>query len=106
MQPVQHAPDAARGLAAAVSQDAIMGAPEFVFVEAPPHRVLFDMKHKCRGVLFELDNVLLDDRWNAVAAGSHSRAIDLISAVHQCDGSDHRAGILGIKMKLFTHGIE
>ena len=72
VQPVQHAPHAARRLAAAVSQDAVVLFPEFVLVEPPPHRVLFDVQDELGGVLLELHDLGLDDRRNAVAARPHA----------------------------------
>src|SRR5215831_2194031 len=106
MQPMQHAADAARRLSTSVGQNAIVLLPKFVFVEAAPDGVLFDVQYEFGRVLFELHDFRLDNRWDAVAAGAHSRAIDLIAAVHQCDGADHCTRVFGVEMKFFTHGVK
>ena len=64
---------AARRLAAAVGQDAVVLLPESVFVEAAPDRVLFDVQDELGSALLELHDVRLDDRRNAVPAGAHAR---------------------------------
>ena len=56
VQAIEHPPHAARRLAAAVRQDAIVLLPEFVFVEAPPDRVFFDVQDELGVALFELDH--------------------------------------------------
>ena len=80
---MQHAPHAARRLAAAVREDAVVLLPEFVFVEPLPDRAFFDVQDELGVALLriELDHFRLDDRGNRVAAGAHPRAIDLVAAV-------------------------
>src|SRR5262249_36889186 len=72
VQPVQHPSDASRRLAPSVGKNAIVSAPEFVLVESAPDGVLFDMKNKLGSIFFELHDVLLKDRRNAVTAGTHA----------------------------------
>src|SRR5437762_8277103 len=64
------------------------------------------MQNKLRRVLFELHNVGLEDRGNAVASRTHPRTIDLVAAVHQRDRTDHRPGVLCVKVKLLAHRVE
>ena len=71
MQPVQHSPDTARGLAATVRENAIVRLPELVFVEPPPNGIFFDVKDEFRRVFLELHDVGFDDRRNTVATRSH-----------------------------------
>jgi hypothetical protein len=59
---VQQPAHAARRLAAAVGQDAVVLPPELVLVEPPPDRVFFDVQDELRVALLELDDVRLDDR--------------------------------------------
>jgi len=47
-------------------------APEFILVEAPPHRVFLDMQDEFDRALFELHDVLFRDRRDAVAARAHA----------------------------------
>src|SRR4030095_4704125 len=49
MQKMQHPADAARGLAATVSEDAVVLPPELVFVEPAPDGVLFDVEDELGG---------------------------------------------------------
>ena len=64
------------------------------------------MQNKLRRVLFELHNVGLEDRGNAVASRTHPRTIDLVAAVHQRDRTDHRPGVLCVKVKRLAHRVE
>ena len=54
---LQQPAHAARGLAAAVGQDAVVLLPEAVFVEAVPDRAFFDVQDELGVDLFELDHV-------------------------------------------------
>src|SRR6185436_5843073 len=64
MEAVQHATNAAGRLTSSMCQDAVVFAPESILVEAPPNRVFLDMKDEFCSVLFELHDVLFDDRWD------------------------------------------
>src|SRR5262249_51966697 len=67
VQAMQQTPHAARRLPAAMADDAIVLLPELVLGKAAPDRVLFDMQDKFRVALFELNDIWLDDRRDAVA---------------------------------------
>jgi hypothetical protein len=71
MQAMQHSPYAPRRLAASMRENAIVGFPEFVFVEPAPDCVLFDVQYELRGVFLELHDFGFDDRGNAVTAGAY-----------------------------------
>src|SRR5438477_6118202 len=58
VQALHEAPHAARGLASALNDDALVALPELVLVEARPHRVLLDEEDVLRLVLLEGDDVL------------------------------------------------
>ena len=83
-----------------------MGAPEFVFVEALPDRVFFDVQHEFGVALLDLDALRFDDRRNAVSARAHSRAVDFVAGIGQHEGADHLSFFLGVQVQLFAQGVE
>ena len=58
---LQQPSHAARGLAAAVGEDAVVVLPETVFVEALPDGVLFNVEHEFGLTLTELNSARLDN---------------------------------------------
>ena len=76
-----------------MGEDAVVLAPELVLVEAAPNRVLFDMQDELRAALLELHDLRFDDGRNVVAARSHARTVDLVTAVVQDDVAHHPASI-------------
>src|ERR1700722_8088594 len=53
--------DAARGLAAAVGENAVLFFPEAVFIEAVPDRSLFDVENEIRLAFLKLYDIGFDD---------------------------------------------
>jgi hypothetical protein len=102
----QQAAHAARRLAAAFGEDAVVLLPEAVLVEAAPHGVLLDVQHELRVALLELDHVRLDDRRDRVPAGAHAPAVDLVARVDERDVADHRAGLLREDVQLLAQRAE
>ena len=56
--------------------------------------------------LDELNHLRLADRRNAVAAGTHSRAIDFVAAVDERDRADHAAAVRGVDVQLLAQAVE
>src|SRR5690606_32648083 len=106
VEAVEHAADAAGGLAGALGEDAVVLLPEAVLVEALPDRGLFDVKDEVRLDLFELDDFRLADRGDRIPAGTHAPAVDLIAGVDHGDVADHRAALLGEDVQLFAQRAE
>src|SRR5439155_27259129 len=76
---------AARRLAGALRQNAIVFLPKPVFVEAAPDRAFFDVEHEIRVNFFELKDVFLDDAGNGVPAGAHPAAVYFVAGVDEGD---------------------
>src|SRR5258706_2682578 len=91
---------AARRLAAAVSENAIVLFPESIFVEAVPDGSLFDMQHKVGVNLLELNNIAFGNARNRITPRSHPPTINLISLVHHRNIPHHRPTILGENVQL------
>src|SRR5262245_2136207 len=98
MKTMQHTTNTAGWLTSAMCQDAVVFSPEFILVESPPNRVLFDMQDEFRGVLFELDNVLFDNRRDAIAARAHAGTVDCVAAIYYRDRAYHRPCVLGVQV--------
>src|SRR5258706_10418512 len=99
---LEQASHPARRLAAAVSENAIVLFPESIFVEAVPDGSLFDMQHKVRVDLLELNDVAFGNARNRISPRSHPPAINLLSLVHNRDISHHRPAILGENMQFLA----
>src|SRR2546429_1907378 len=83
MQTVEHTTNAAGRLTSAMCKDAVVFAPEFILVESPPNCVFLDMQDEFCSVLFELHDVLFDDRRDAVAARAHAGTVDRVATIYQ-----------------------
>ncbi len=56
--------------------------------------------------LTNLNHLRLADRRNAIAAGTHSRAVDFVAAVDERDRADHAAAVRGIDVQLLAEAVE
>ena len=106
VEAVEQAADAAGGLAGALGEDAVVLFPEAVLVEALPDGVLFDVQDEVGLDVLELEDVGLADGGDAVAAGAHASAVDLVAVVDDGDVADHGAALLGEDMEFLAERAE
>jgi len=108
VQTIKHSSHAARRLARAVGEDAVVLFPKAIFIKALPDGAFFDVEDKC-GVAFfavEFDHLGFDDRRNGIAARAHTGAVDGVAPIGERDVADHRSAVFGVEMQLFADRIE
>src|SRR5690606_22914116 len=93
VQAPQQPTHAARRLAAALGQDAVVLLPEAILVEARPDRAFLDVQDELRVALAELDHARLDDRRDRVAAGAHAPKVNLVTVVDDRQVPDDLAAL-------------
>ena len=92
-QALHEASHAARRLAVAGDEDAVVLLPELVLVEAVPDRVFLDEQDVLGLVLLELDDVVLGDEGMLHPPEPMREQIDVVAGVDDRDGADHAAAL-------------
>lgn len=80
--------------------------PEPVFIEAAPHRVLFNVQDKLGLALLELDHIRLGDAGDRVAAGAHPPTVDFVAAIDDGNVAHHRAAFFRVDVQLLPQRSE